>query len=358
MSKNLESWYPKDVGVSAFGAFAPFSGAVESDRFFVKAAFLLPDGSHANYGKIYSYCISTDIAPPQVGDKIWVDKTCITRRTEGRLVNGVTKDKPYGDSVLLIVDVVVANALDELPDEFDYIDTMNSWVTICHYIKTENNTFTQEEFNMGYNDFMSGMFGPVASGLCKITMDGGIAVKTPSGYKTYGKDGSFVNCDQFVFGGFDEMFFVVPTNNVQRGDIILANGKPKYVMEVKDNMITVVNYDNGNVENMLPERHVFMGNTYFYGKIVSMFGNADSLAGGDGANKVFKFMMMSQMMKGMGGKSSDGMNPMMMMMMMNGGGFGNIFDNVFGSVNPIAPTTAPTPGVGVVPATTDVKEDK
>ncbi len=136
-------------------------------------------------------------------------------------------------------------------------------------------------------------------------------------------------------------FFVVPTNTVVAGDIIFANGKPKYVLKMDSNILTVVNYENGAVEQMLPERHMFMGNTYFYGKIVSMFGNTDNLSDPDGMNKIMRVMMMSQMMSG-SGKNSEGMNPMMMMMMMGGGGFGNVFDNIFGAASS-TPASAPAP---------------
>lgn len=194
----------------------------------------------------------------------------------------------------------------------------------------------KEETDMNYG-FMKDMFGPVKGGLCRLTMDGSVAVKTANGYKTYNAaTGSFVNCDNFVFDIGDEMFFVIPTNSVAPGDIILASGDPRYVLKVEDNMLTTINYKNGTVENLLPERHMFMGNTYFYGKIVSMFGNMTSLAGGDGASNVMKYMMMSQMFKGMKGGTSDSMNPMLMMMMMNGGGFGNMFDGLFSAPTPSA----------------------
>ena len=106
------------------------------------------------------------------------------------------------------------------------------------------------------------------------------------------------------------MFFVIPTNEVQVGDIILASGKPRYVKKVEPDMLTTINYETGAVENILPERHMFMGNTYFYGKIVSMFGNMANLVGGSGAENVMKYMMMSQMFKG--GMGNDN-NPMMLM---------------------------------------------
>lgn len=125
------------------------------------------------------------------------------------------------------------------------------------------------------NNFMNGMFGKIGSGMCKLSMSGNIAVKTSNGYKSYNvKSGKLTNCGNFVFPGVDEnFFFVIPTNKVAKGDIILVNGKPKCVIEADKTKITVINYEDSTVETILPERHVFMGNTYFYGKIVSMFGS-------------------------------------------------------------------------------------
>ena len=191
---------------------------------------------------------------------------------------------------------------------------------------------------MEMSNFMKGMFGPVKSGLCRLTLDGNIAVKVNGGYKAYNPtEKAFVNCDNFVFDVGDEMFFVIPTNTVVAGDIILAGGEPRYVLKIADDMITCINYKNGTVENIMPERHMFMGNTYFYGKITSLFGNMGGMFGtsADGAQNVMKFMMMKQMMGSMSG--ADGGNPMLMMMMMNGGGM-NMFDNLFKAVNPVAPT--------------------
>lgn len=192
---------------------------------------------------------------------------------------------------------------------------------------------------MEMKNVMSGMFGSVKSGLCRLTVDGNIAVKVGTEYKTYNPvQKTFVNCDSFVFDIGDEMFFVVPTNAIVAGDIILVNKEPRYVLDVKDDIITAINYKSGTIENIMPERHMFMGSTYFYGKIVSLFGNIGGI-GGDGANNVLKYMMMSQMMKGMNGGETTGMNPMMLMMMMNGGGFGKMFDGLFTATAPDLPAT-------------------
>lgn len=182
------------------------------------------------------------------------------------------------------------------------------------------------------NNLLNGMFGKVGNGMCRLSMSGNIAVKTSSGYKAYDvKNGRLTNCDSFVFDLGEEFFFVVPTNKVTKGDIILVNGKPKCVIEAERNKITVINYEDSTIDTILPERHVFMGNTYFYGKIVSMFGN-DAVKGKKGTNNIFKYMMLSQIMKGNNGtgamETNNGMSAMLPFMMM-GGSMGNMFDGMF-----------------------------
>lgn len=176
-------------------------------------------------------------------------------------------------------------------------------------------------------NMFNGMFGKVANGMCRLSMNGGIAVKTSNGYKTYNVEKKrLTNCDNFVFNIGEEFFFVIPTNKVAIGDIILVAGKPKCVIKVDGETIRVINYEDSTVEDILPERHVFMGETYFYGKIVSMFGQ-NFMKGKKGMNKFMSYMMMSEMMKGMNGSSSS-MNNMLPFMMM-GGNLGDMFGDMF-----------------------------
>lgn len=176
---------------------------------------------------------------------------------------------------------------------------------------------------------LNGMFGKVAPGMCRLSMSGGIAVKTSNGYKSYNvKTGRLTNCDNFVFNIGEEFFFIIPTNKVEVGDIILVAGKPKCVIEAEKNKITVINYEDSTIETVLPERHVFMGSTYFYGKIVSMFGS-DLFKGKKGTNKIMQYMMMSQMMGGNKTPGSMDMSSMLPMMFMMNGGMDNMFDGMF-----------------------------
>ena len=106
---------------------------------------------------------------------------------------------------------------------------------------------------------------------------------------------------------------------------------PKCVIEVNDTYITVINYEDSVVEKILPERHVFMGSTYFYGKIVSLF-NFNKGKKNGGFENILKFKMMSEMMgNGSGNGQNNMMGNMMMLSMMNNGGLDNMFnfDNMF-----------------------------
>lgn len=199
---------------------------------------------------------------------------------------------------------------------------------------------------------MNGMLGKVGAGTCRLSVSGNIAVKTSTGYKSYNVNtGKLTNCDNFVFNIGEEFFFVIPTNKVKKGDIILVGGKPKCVIEPGKNEIKVIDYEDSSIKIIVPERHQFMGNTYFYGKIVSMFGNNfNTTKDGkkkSGPEKIMQYMMLSSMFKGKGGSASStnnaansttdittpfgdmDMSNMMPFMLMSSGGFGNMFDGMF-----------------------------
>lgn len=175
---------------------------------------------------------------------------------------------------------------------------------------------------------ISGMFGKVASGMCRLTMNGEIAVKCGGSYKTYNvAKGTLTNVTNFCFNVGDEMFFVIPTNKVEIGDIIFVGGKPKCVTSIDKKIITVIDYENSEVRQIVPERHVFMGSTYFYGKLVSMFGN--TFKKGKGTGNIIKMMMLSQMMGGnSNGNNGNGLGQLMAMSMFMGNKE-NPFEDVF-----------------------------
>ena len=184
--------------------------------------------------------------------------------------------------------------------------------------------------------FFNGFFGKVQPGMCRLTMNGNIAIKCSNGYRTYNdKQQRLTNVTNFCFDMGSELFFVIPTMKVSEGDIILVEGKPKYVIAISKAYIEVVDYETSEIKKIVPERHVFMGSSYCYGKIVSMFGS--NFKGGRGLKKIMKMMMLSQIFGGQNGGSSDfGMGNIGQMMMMSslfGGNsdmdfFNDIFDGL------------------------------
>ena len=99
----------------------------------------------------------------------------------------------------------------------------------------------------------------------------------------------------------------------------------------------MINYETSAVETILPERHVFMGNTWFYGKIVSLFGDGSSICGKGGLTKMMKLMMMSSLFDN-AGAAADGtmaapgmgnINAIMPLLLLKGGGFDDLFGGLF-----------------------------
>ena len=213
------------------------------------------------------------------------------------------------------------------------------------------------------NTMFNGMFMKVQKGMCMLSPCG-IAVKTSAGYRSYDiKTGRLRNCDNLVFSFGDGMFFVLPATKVKPGDIILNGGRPACVRVAGKDSIEVINYETSVVETLIPERHIFMGNTWFYGKIVSLFGDGSSLCGKGGLSKMMKFMMLSSLFgnaentagtglaagAGAGGAAAAGaysaaaagtggmmtaqnagnMNMLLPLLLMKGGGFDDMFGNLF-----------------------------
>lgn len=191
------------------------------------------------------------------------------------------------------------------------------------------------------NTMFNGMFMKVQKGMCMLSPCG-IAVKTSAGYRSYDvKTGKLRNCDNLVFSFGEGMFFVIPATKVKPGDIILNGGKPACVRKAGKDSIEVINYETSVVETLLPERHVFMGNTWFYGRVVSLFGDGASICGKGNITRMMKFMMLSSMFEGGAAAAGAGtagmaaaqnagnMNMLMPLLLMKDGGLDDLFGNLF-----------------------------
>lgn len=188
--------------------------------------------------------------------------------------------------------------------------------------KKESNDSMFDASNM-----MNKYFGKIQNGMVRLSMNGDMAIKTSNGYKTYDvKTGTLTNCDSFVFDLGSEFFFIIPTNKVETGDVILASGKPHCVIKAENNRIEALRYEDGSIVTIIPERNVMFGRTYFYGKIVSMFGK---VTGDKGMKNMMKYFVMSEMM-GKNSSGNGGMNSMLpMMMFMGNNSMEDMFEGMF-----------------------------
>ena len=71
-----------------------------------------------------------------------------------------------------------------------------------------------------FDNMFNGIMGKVKNGCCRLSMNGKIAIKTSDGYKVYNeKTGNLTNCSNFVLDIADDMFMLIPTRNLNPGDI-------------------------------------------------------------------------------------------------------------------------------------------
>lgn len=232
-----------------------------------------------------------------------------------------------------IADLTISfSDLARLCEEFNHSEGFSGLTKLYEELdsgKEENQSIKRKEKEemFDFGNMFNGMFKPVAKGYCKMGMNGQVAVKTSTGYKTFNiKTKKLTNCSNFAFD-MDGAFWVVPTFKVEIGDIVLVNGKPRCVIEVGANSIKTFSYEDSTIDEVIPEHHVFMGKTYCYGKIFSPFMN---ISKNDGAmDSMMKMMMMSQMFGGNTGAGMNGMNPMMFMMMGKDNPFEDMFDGAF-----------------------------
>ena len=181
-----------------------------------------------------------------------------------------------------------------------------------------------------FDNMFNGVMGKIKPGCCRLGMNGRIAIKTSDGYKTYDpKSGNVTNCSNFVLDVADDLFMVIPTRKLKEGDIVLINGKPMYILEVKaKNRVEAMNYEDSTIQTVIPERHAIMGRR-FYGKIVSLLGSGFGAGKGGFFKNMLKLKMMSSMMGGGNVNTADGMfggNGLAMMMLMGNGSMDGLFD--------------------------------
>lgn len=193
------------------------------------------------------------------------------------------------------------------------------------------------KYNEKEKDNMKGFnfnFGPCTNDNIKMSVYG-LAIQNTNGewvsYDT--KSGQIMNVDLLNFDGRKFMFKMpVAIKDIAKGDIIIHNKVPMFVLDIKDGGVVAVDVRAGEEKKVLPTNSPFGFN--FVTKVISMF-NAFNGAPTPEApfGNFLPFMMMGEgkdidpfvmcmMMQNMGNAQGSNMfsNPMMMYFLMKDGG--------------------------------------
>ena len=192
----------------------------------------------------------------------------------------------------------------------------------------------KEKENMKTNDLFNFEFGPVSSNQFRMSPYG-IAVATASnGWVSYNaKTGEIFDVDIINFD-VSKMIFKMPValNAIAVGDILIHSGKPVFVRAINPDTVSVVNYADATVSEILPVKSPFGFN--FFTKICALidfngtaasesnpFGNMLPflmLAGNKDSEFDPAMLMMANAIGSTNGTTSLFQNPMMMYLMLSG----------------------------------------
>ena len=169
----------------------------------------------------------------------------------------------------------------------------------------------KEETNMFSN--LGSSFGKIGSDQFRLSING-LAVK--------GKDGKYITFNpetrelvEVTTGFFDDMkdlLFLMPTTELEVGDIILHQNKPYYITVSKDNVVKGVDFEDAIESTLVPKTNVF--GMKYYTKVFNCLGTNNILGTDIASNPMMAYALM-------GGKEFD-LSKIMMFQALSGQGKG------------------------------------
>lgn len=169
----------------------------------------------------------------------------------------------------------------------------------------------KEETNMFSN--LGSSFGKIGSDQFRLSING-LAVK--------GKDGKYVTFNpetrelvEVTTGFFDDMkdlLFLMPTTELEVGDIILHQNKPYYITVSKDNVVKGIDFEDAIESTLVPKTNVF--GMKYYTKVFNCLGTNNILGTDIVSNPMMAYALM-------GGKDFD-LSKIMMFQALSGQGKG------------------------------------
>lgn len=214
------------------------------------------------------------------------------------------------------------------PYTYDYITTTTfpsnticaGTSTIEEYVKKavedyEKNKEKKEKMNT--SNMFNFDFGPVSGNQFRMSPYG-LAIQTSNnGWIAYSKTGELINVDVINFDMSKLIYKMpVPLASIQSGDILIHAKKPVFVREInKDGTISVIDYTNASVSNILPVKSPFGFN--FFTKVCALL-DVDTI--GANVENPFGSMLPFLVLSNSEGKGDIDTNMLLAMSMMNDGG--------------------------------------
>lgn len=169
----------------------------------------------------------------------------------------------------------------------------------------------KEETNMFSN--LGSSFGKIGSDQFRLSING-LAVK--------GKDSKYVTFNpetrelvEVTTGFFDDMkdlLFLMPTTELEVGDIIIHQNKPYYITVSKDNVVKGIDFEDAIESTLVPKTNVF--GMKYYTKVFNCLGTNNILGTDIASNPMMAYALM-------GGKDFD-LSKIMMFQALSGQGKG------------------------------------
>ena len=169
----------------------------------------------------------------------------------------------------------------------------------------------KEDTNMFSN--LGSSFGKIGSDQFRLSING-LAVK--------GKDGKYITFNpetrelvEVTTGFFDDMkdlLFLMPTTELEVGDIILHQNKPYYITVSKDNIVKGIDFEDAIESTLVPKTNVF--GMKYYTKVFNCLGTNNILGTDIASNPMMAYALM-------GGKDFD-LSKIMMFQALSGQGKG------------------------------------
>lgn len=254
----------------------------------------------------------------------------VEEETKDCLLNNILKEAPVEE----IDETYMPKHTHGLGD-FLSIDEMPSMT--CRNKECSMERKEEEKEETGMFSELGSSFGKIHSNQFRLSING-LTVRGRDGkYLTFNPETrELVEVTAGFFDDMDDLLFLMPTTELEAGDIILHQNKPYYITQVNSNNVKGVDFEEAVENTLIPKTNVF--GMKYYTKVFNCLGTNNILGADIASNPAMAYalmggkdfdiskVMMFQALSGQKGIADFSDNPVMLMALMSnekGGDLGN-----------------------------------